>query len=334
MTQPGDLARHDYALSDEYRKDPLDEHFLRHLNDIIAPHEESLLEDIGEPYPTIHVVGAPRSGTTLLTQLISRHLDVGCINNLIAAFYRAPIHGIRLSKKLLGDRRPQSLESTYGRTQNLTDPHEFGYFWAQILNYQEQAEPSDPAASPIDWNRLRLILTNMTAAQNGALVFKSFVTGFYARQLHQVLPKTILVHVRRNTEDNAHSILRMRREYSGSVDNWVGVKPNAFTWLRTQPPPVQAVGQVLYVEAALRAALSLIDQKNVVDVEYESLCMSPLVALERVLTALHENGHTRCRVIESPQSLQVRPCAAATTEERNAVRRAIHRIRARQAEAD
>ena len=69
-----------------YRKDASFEHVLKALNDSLAECHDRELLDLEERFPTIHVIGAPRSGTTLLTQLVSSSLDVGYINNLIAAF--------------------------------------------------------------------------------------------------------------------------------------------------------------------------------------------------------------------------------------------------------
>ena len=88
------------SLAAPFRKDAGEEFFLDDLNQrLAAAHDQELVER-PELFPTLHVVGPPRSGTTLLMQLLAAHLEVGYINNLIAAFWRAPLYGIRLSKKL------------------------------------------------------------------------------------------------------------------------------------------------------------------------------------------------------------------------------------------
>ena len=45
-------------------------------------------------YPIIFIVGVPRSGTTLLSQLLIEHLDIGYINNHIAKYWMAPLHSL------------------------------------------------------------------------------------------------------------------------------------------------------------------------------------------------------------------------------------------------
>jgi hypothetical protein len=41
--------------------------------------------------PVFFIVGAPRSGTTLLLQTIINHYNLGYINNFIARFWEAPV---------------------------------------------------------------------------------------------------------------------------------------------------------------------------------------------------------------------------------------------------
>ena len=106
-------------------------------------------------------MGVPRSGTTLVSQLVSAHLDVGYINHLVAAFWRAPVTGIRLSKKLIKGVRETSFASEFGRTSHLWEPHEFGYFWAHHLQQEDMSAPKPGAATRIDWEVLRRVLLNI-----------------------------------------------------------------------------------------------------------------------------------------------------------------------------
>ena len=133
-----------------YSANPDDEAWLAALNEHLA---EARLPSVvrGEPsqLPLIYIVGAPRSGTTLLSQVVSRFLDVGYINNLIARFWRRPSVGIHLSRLVLGGggREQIAFESEHGTTPGAAGPHEFGYFWRHWL--QLDAQPThhlSPAA--------------------------------------------------------------------------------------------------------------------------------------------------------------------------------------------
>jgi len=89
-----------------YAKEPSDEEFLRRLNEDLAEREQALYADVGVERPVVFVVGLPRSGTTLLSQLLAYCLDAGYVTNVAARFWLAPVHGIRLSRLLAGDEPP------------------------------------------------------------------------------------------------------------------------------------------------------------------------------------------------------------------------------------
>ena len=59
--------------------------FFSYLEVLFAPNSQLKL-----PYPPVFILGAPRSGSTLLMQVISDSLDVGYLNNFHCKFYGAP----------------------------------------------------------------------------------------------------------------------------------------------------------------------------------------------------------------------------------------------------
>ena len=293
--------RQDAVLAPAFQKDADDEDFVAALNAALAPHEQGQYDAHATGWPTVHVLGAPRSGTTLVTQLIAGHLGIGNINNLIATFWAAPCHGIRLSNRLGLGGRESNYTSTYGRTDDLHEPHEFGYFWSHHLGYRQMREPDNPNDDPIDWNNLRVVIRNMTAAYGRPIVFKSFMLGFYAAQIQRAMPETRFVFVRRNPLDNAASILRMREQYSGNRDQWTSLKTREYEWLKNESTHVQAVGQVLGSEAAYARALARAHGNNVIECKYEELCAAPGAFLEQVRAQLAEAGVDVPLVREPPQ---------------------------------
>jgi len=310
-------------LAAAYRKDPSEEVFLQALNDHMAPFEEACYQALEERWPVLHVFGAPRSGTTLAIQLIAANLDVGYIDHLTASFWRAPVAGIRLSRKLLGDRRTSSYESSFGRTEGLHEPHEFGYFWADLLHQHDFLEPSASDAAAIDWRRVRTVLLNMTHAFGRPLAFKTFFAGWYLAELSRAMPRTCYVYVRRDPVANALSILKMRREYAGSEASWVGIRPRAQDRLEGESPEVQAAGQVHYLTAGFERRLGSVEQGHVVEVQYEDMCRDPVAFLEKVRGVLAAHGPSVER-FGTPDPFPVRTGAAddrRTATIRNALRR-------------
>lgn len=281
--------RKDPEVTRAYRKNPEDEKFLGRLNDILAPYEEESYGEFPEDYPTIHVFGVPRSGTTLLSQAIAARLDIGYVNNLVAAFWRAPVFGIRLSRKLLGNVRPSSFESDFGRTQGLTEPHEFGYFWSSLLGYEEMLEPVQDSDRKIDWLRLRYILVNMCHAFAKPVLFKNFVIAFYMPEMLKILPKTCFVRVRRDPLENALSLLAMREGFLGSKEKWVSIKPQAYEQLKDEPYWVQVAGQVYHLERAMDAQVSRSGGRNLIDIGLDDFLAEPGDHITKVRGLLANN---------------------------------------------
>lgn len=297
------MQRNDPELADYFRKDPADEEFLEKLNSILCPHEECSYEDIPETLPTLHIVGVPRSGTTLVSQLISNHLSVGYINNLIAAFWKAPVIGIRLSKKLHKGARSSTFTSEFGRTNQIWEPHEFGYFWAQHLHHAGFAVPEPAEIDAVDWVRFRKIINNMCSAFGQPTVFKSVLLGGYIERVVNVFQKACVLHIRRDPVDNALSLLKYRREFLGNVDSWVSVRPREYSWLKELSVEEQVAGQVHFLEATFAAGLSAWPADRVLEVSYEDLCANPQAVLQATKELLNRHGG-EVEMIGAPPTFQ------------------------------
>ena len=280
--------RTDPKLAAAFAKDAADEAFLDRLNDLLAPAEEaSYQHNLIETLPTIHVIGAPRTGTTLMTQLIATHLGAGCITNLAAAFWAAPVHGIRLSKHFFPRGINSNFHSTWGRTQGLMEPHEFGYFWTRILGHGLD-EPAD--SNSVDWQRLKLVLLNMLDAYGRPIVFKSFQLAWHLPRMLQELPRTVWICMRRDPVQAASSVLRLRRGLSGDETEWVSIKPKEYAWLKDTDVYTQAAGQVFFTQRTLDQHIESVQGRNVLNVDYEELIKDPLGVLVSVRDLANKEG--------------------------------------------
>lgn len=265
-------ARVDPPLADAFAKDPDDERFLERLDAALAPAEEAAYRDLDERYPTLHVIGAPRSGTTLLYQVLASALDVGYVDNLTAAFWRAPVTGLRLGRKL-GVEPASSFGSEFGRTQGVAEPHEFGYFWNHHLAYPDLTERGPEHEAAIDWAGLRRVIVNMAAARRAPMVFKPMLLIWHLEAMVRAMPRTCYVWIRREPADTAMSLLRMRARLRGDVAEWASLRPRAD--LDGADPEVQVATQVLLLERTIERAALRLGPETVLAVRYEELCADP-----------------------------------------------------------
>lgn len=258
-----------------FSKNPNEEEFLLQLNMALSELESTQMTSGTERLPTMHVFGLPRSGTTLTLQQIVSSLDIGYINNLIAAFWMAPSCGIRLSRKLLPQELKSSFNSEFGRTNSIEEPHEFGYFWSQHLGIDDMREPSSADSARVDWSTLKRTIVSMCDSYERPIVFKNFYIGWYMAELTALFERAIVVHVSRDLLDIAMSLLRMREQVYGSKDTWSSLKPKEYSWLKHEPYWVQVAGQVHFLDLAFREAVSRVPAGRLVQTTLEEIRTRP-----------------------------------------------------------
>ena len=281
--------RRDPELAEGFRKDPAEESFLEGLNAALGPFEEEGCRDLPERLPTLHVVGAPRSGTTLLYQVIASGLEIGYVNNLVAAFWLAPVTGVRLSRKLgLDAASGSSFDSSFGRTEGLGEPHEWGYFWNHHLRYPDLAERGPGHEELIDWAGLRRVLVNMAEAGGRPMAFKPMLLIWHLEAMLRHMPRTCFVWIRREPRDTALSILRMRRSLLGSYDDWASLRPRDAPAGAT--PWEQVAAQVVLLERVLEGAAARLGPDHVLPVRYERLCAEPGAVLREIRDMMGAKG--------------------------------------------
>lgn len=282
-----------------FAKDRNDETFLDALNHALSAASLPAANTSIDPskLPLLYVVGAPRSGTTLLSQLLSRCLPVGYINNLIARFWLRPSAGIRLSRLVLGAdaRKDIVLNSTHGVTPGISGPHEFGYFWRHWLALDSSATHHLSAAAllQLDQDGLKDALEEeILRPFNAPVVFKNAICGFHARFLTNVHQRSLFVHIVRDPYETCASVLNTRRQRYGTYDAWWSLKPSTYPFdPRPASPEDEVVRQVIDSRRDIGAELHHPEVRSL-QVEYESLCADPRREIGRVCQAIRDLGTT------------------------------------------
>lgn len=277
-------------LAEDFRKDPADEEFIGALNAALSGFEAESLRDLPERLPTLHVIGAPRSGTTLLFQVLASGLDIAYVSNLAAAFWRAPVTGMRLARKLGVDRlEASSFDSAFGRTAGVAEPHEFGYFWNHHLGYPDLRERPASHEETIDWDHLRRVMINMAERAGRPIAFKPMLLLWHLERMASAMPRTCFVWIRREPRLTALSLLKMRRGLRGSVDEWASLRPAEP--LDDEPPWRQVAAQVVLLERTIARAATALGPERVLRVDYAELCADPASVLGRVADLMERHGH-------------------------------------------
>jgi hypothetical protein len=269
-----------------YAKDVEGESFLRTLNEALEPHERAGYRKLEVEAPFLFVLGLPRSATTLASQLLAYCLDVGYVDNVAARFWLAPVHGVRLSRELLGDERPPPpFESDYARTPGLSGIHEFGYFWRRWLRKESFTDVvhAREREDEIDWGGLRLTLANLQDALGGRPVAaKNILASYHLPRLRETLGRVVYVYVERDPLDAAVSILDARRRYYDDPRTWWSYTPPEVEELLELDEWGQVAGQVHYLQRLYERSLPEAGADVVVRTTYEEIAARPRSLLEAV----------------------------------------------------
>jgi hypothetical protein len=272
-----------------YAKDEDDEGFLEALNEDLQRRELALYGDYEIEHPFVFVVGLPRSGTTLTSQLLAYCLDAGYVSNIAARFWLAPLHGIRLSRLIAGEEGETSFQSDYARTDGVLDIHEFGYFWRHWLRKRtfDDVVHAREREDEIDWAGLRRTLANVQHELGKPFVAKNVLAAYHMPKVRDVLGPVVWVYVERDPLDVCVSILDARRRYYADPRRWWSYVPPEYPLLKDLDEWDQVAGQVHYLERFYDRALAEVGDTAVVRIAYEELCGDPasLVAAVAAETA-------------------------------------------------
>ena len=243
--------------------------FLRAVNGAL----ESQLEYVraGQRFPSFFVIGSPRSGTTLLTQVLTFLTDVRYIDNLSAAFWAAPEVGALLSNKLIKQRAFSGV-STFGRTKDVSEPHEFGAFWRKYLDYPDTAQIANHS---VRWGPLLERLDNISDALNGPVLYKVFQLAWHLAEFHAQRPDTRWIRLTRDEAHNVQSIMRYREALGIDDAQWASVKPLASAPFDAAPALVKCASQVVFINRWIDEQLAKIPRESYVEVTLEALCADP-----------------------------------------------------------
>ncbi len=286
----------------DYAKKKDNELFQINLNRQLQKYEQNNYQNFDTDLPFIFVFGLPRSGTTILTQILSHCLDVSYINNFAARFWHAPMVGMQLSRILLGSSKFSSFTSDFGKTGELTEPHEFGYFWQYWLKKNEIEDYLDigDSENKIDWEGLKLTLANIQNGENKAMVFRNIFGANYINQLNKTLKKVVWVYIEREPMDVAISILNARRKYYGDRNIWWATFPPNYKELKDLAYPEQIAGQVVSLEKFYQEQIQKSNQDNVLRISYKSLCNNPNEILSSVIAKVKDLYTFEIPIYSSP----------------------------------
>jgi hypothetical protein len=256
--------------------------FAMPVDQVLAISERRLYARAAAPrLPIVIVTGAPRSGTTVVSQVLAAQLPVTFFNNLTAIFPRAPIVANRLFRRLLRP-RPPAYRSFYGRTAGFGRQNDGLHLWDRWLGHDRYAVPAELAPDVAE--RMRRFFAAWEAVFGKPLLTKNNALATGATAVARALPTAHFVYVRREPAYAAQSILRAREVIQGSRAALYGVPdPERRVVGQDVATPIEAVcAQLAYHERRMQAQREELGPQRFRVVAYEDFCAAPERVVERV----------------------------------------------------
>lgn len=259
---------------------------------VLRPFEKAALKRVdtkAEGLKPVFIVSAPRSGSTILYQIITKALKVEYTSNLAAICYHSLFTGWRLQKFLYGDKAHNSFSSNMGRTKGWLSPHESGKFWYRWFPMEPPFVEQGFYHSK-DFTELRKTIRAIEQAGGKPLVFKNTVNGERLQVLQQVFPDALVIFCKRDPYYTAKSIYEHRVKVQGNDTTWWATKPNNYKDLLKLPPKQQVAAQVYFLEKRIEEDILLFPEKQRITISYEDLCKDTQGTLARLESFMKQNG--------------------------------------------
>lgn len=231
-------------------------------------------------YPPLFIIGAPRSGSTLLYQVMAEYYDFGYLSNLHCTFYGCP----SLIQRFIGAQRwqkPSKYASTHGLTEGRSAPSECGAFWYRFF----RRKPQYVALHEADQQKmiqLRSAIRALGDAFKKPILFKNLLCSLRLEPIASALPEALFIIIRRNEVDNAHSLLEGRKKIYGNYTQWWSAEPPAVEQLKQLLPHEQVVEQIYHIYALIDKQRQVIGPEKFIEIQYEAFCDDVVGALRRV----------------------------------------------------
>lgn len=229
-------------------------------------------------YPPIFLVGAPRSGSTLVYQVLTDAFDVAYLSNFHCQFFGAPALAERIFLPLKG-KECSDYASDYGQTKGKSAPSECGSWW-----YRFFPDRPDQKADNSEMRKFRRSLLALAASFNKPVIFKNLYVTLRLKAISTHIPEALFIVIKRNEIDNAHSIIEGRMKATGRYDQWWSVPPPDVERLKSLEPAWQAVEQIRSVYRLIDAEIEDggIDRHRVYTIRYEDFCCDVKTTLKKI----------------------------------------------------
>lgn len=277
---PRNYARRFFALANQYALGRVESMFVQNSDEPLR-------------HPPIFFLGAPRSGSTLMIQVITDALEVGYISNHHCHWFGAPALAERLFRPT-ARRSLSDYKSEQGVTSSPYAPAECGEWWYRFFR-RRPAYVSLDDVEPKKMLAFRRSVGALTNTFDRPILFKNLYASLRIQAIAKYLPESLFIVTHRDEVDNGHSLLDARYQEFKNYDAWLSVEPPNVEILMRLPAHEQVIEQIRHIHNMIENDLKIaaVPASRRFDLCYEDFCADPCGKIDDVQRFLATNG---CKV--------------------------------------
>ncbi len=232
----------------------------------------------GPKLPIIFICGAPRTGTTLMEQVLAKHLPVAYFNNLTAVFPRSPITANLLFGRFM---RPRiDFKSYYSKTVGFSGPNDAFYLWNRWMTEDETGMQcvlidSEEESMVRFFGAYQETFHKPVVSKNNSLNTR-------AKRIADVFENAYFICMTRDPFYLAQALLEARIEIQGDIHVQYGVDNPDKTEFAQTNFVASVCDQVMYHERKNQEQQQLVGADRFWIVPYEDFCEAPAAFVTQI----------------------------------------------------
>ena len=295
---------------------------------VLQPVENYLAKKYGykgiNKYPPVFIIGAPRSGSTLLYKALTEKFNLSYISNFTAILYKIPILATWSARKLAIKTSKGHYNFSYGNIKGMGSPSEYGEFWYRWFPKGQYVYVPPGQTSGKILQELRNEIGGTSYISKAPMIFKNLYNSMRIAPIIEAIPEACFIVCRRKLTENALSILQSRINNLNDKYKWWSLPPKEVDTLLKRNYAEQVVGQVYYIYKQIEADKKRFGETRFLEISYENFCHDVQGTLSKIVDFLSQNSCVIKNKGEVPNSFQTKKVEGMTREDRINIRSAIN----------
>ena len=226
----------------------------------------------------------PRSGTTLLYQLIISFFNVTYLSNFIVRHHKAPFIADFISNLTIKNKNKHEFKSKYGYTPHASGPSEAGRIWQKWLPKKEDYSNKGSHTNS-KFVGFKNFIKYWILYKSKPLVIKNLRFGQRIKLINTLFPEALFIVVEREPLYTLQSIYLAGDKMVSNLKDWCS---NESFENKEKAETIYLIYKS--IKTTYQEDVQNVSPKRVLEVSYENICQCPSITLEKINDFFKLNG--------------------------------------------